>query len=56
MARLSTTERASIVYRFELQYELKDVAELLGKPNANAARAAVNRALARLLEYMDGQR
>jgi RNA polymerase sigma-70 factor (ECF subfamily) len=56
MARLSATERAAIVYRFELQYELKDVAELLGKPNANAARAAVNRAVARLLEYMDGQR
>ena len=56
MAKLSSGDQLAIAYRFEFQYELKDIAELLGKPNANAARAAVNRALARLLEHMDGRR
>ena len=45
--------RTPITYRLELHYDYKTVAEVLGKPTANAARAAVKRALERLMEYMD---
>ena len=38
----------AIIARIELQYSYDIVALVVGKPNANAARVAVTRALARL--------
>jgi hypothetical protein len=37
----------------ELQHDYQELAVILGKPNANAARVAVTRALARLMEHLD---
>ena len=53
LARLRPADREAIVARLELQYDYAELAELLNKPNANAARVAVTRAIARLLEQMD---
>jgi RNA polymerase sigma-70 factor, ECF subfamily len=53
LARLRPTEREAIVARMELQQSYEEVAIALGKPNANAARVAVKRALVRLVEEMD---
>jgi len=49
---LKPQERDAIVARIELQQSYEEVAIALGKPNANAARMAVTRALARLVEAM----
>jgi RNA polymerase sigma-70 factor (ECF subfamily) len=53
LARLRPGDREAIVGRLEMQYDYQELAMILGKPNANAARVAVTRALARLLEHMD---
>lgn len=53
LQRLRPADREAIVGRIELQYDYEELATLLGKPNANAARVAVTRALARLVEQMD---
>jgi RNA polymerase sigma-70 factor (ECF subfamily) len=53
LLRLRPADREAIVGRLELQYDYQELATILGKPNANAARVAVTRALARLLEQMD---
>jgi RNA polymerase sigma-70 factor, ECF subfamily len=53
LARLRPAEREAIVARMELQQSYEEVAVALGKPNANAARVAVKRALVRLVEEMD---
>ena len=53
LAKLRPTDREAIVGRLEMQYDYQELAVILGKPNANAARVAVTRALARLLEHMD---
>jgi len=53
LQKLRPADREAIVGRLELQYEYKELAVILGKPNANAARVAVTRALARLLEQFD---
>lgn len=53
LQRLRPADREAIVGRIELQYDYKELAVLLGKPNANAARVAVTRALARLMEQLD---
>jgi RNA polymerase sigma-70 factor (ECF subfamily) len=53
LQRLRPQDREAIVARLELQYDYRELADILGKPNANAARVAVTRALARLLEQMD---
>lgn len=52
MERLRPSDREAIVARLELQQSYEEVAVALGKPNANAARVAVKRALARLVEQM----
>jgi RNA polymerase sigma factor (sigma-70 family) len=49
---LKPQDRDAIVARMELQQSYEEVAIALGKPNANAARMAVTRALARLIEAM----
>jgi RNA polymerase sigma factor (sigma-70 family) len=54
--RLKPSDREAIVARIELQQSYEEVAIALGKPNANAARVAVTRALARLVEEMGHER
>lgn len=56
LQRLRPTDREAIVARIELQQSYEEVAAALGKPNADAARIAVRRALARLVEEMDRER
>jgi RNA polymerase sigma-70 factor (ECF subfamily) len=53
LAKLRPGDREAIVGRLEMQYDYQELATILGKPNANAARVAVTRALARLMEHMD---
>jgi RNA polymerase sigma-70 factor (ECF subfamily) len=52
LARLRSEDREAIVARIELGLSHAEVAEALGKPSANAARMAVERALTRLLKEM----
>lgn len=53
LEKLRPVDREAIVARLELQQSYEEVAVALGKPNANAARVAVTRAIARLVEEMD---
>ena len=53
LQRLRPTDREAIIGRLELQHDYQELAVILGKPNANAARVAVTRALARLMEQME---
>ena len=55
MAKLRPADREAIIGRVELQHSYQDLAVILGKPNANAARVAVTRALARLVDAMDSE-
>ena len=50
--RLSPPDQEAIVGRLELQYSYEELAVVLGKPSADAARMAVTRALKRLAEEM----
>jgi RNA polymerase sigma factor (sigma-70 family) len=52
LARLRSEDREAIVARIELGLSHQQVAEAIGKPSANAARMAVERALSRLLKEM----
>ena len=56
LARLKPTDREAIIARLELQQSYEEVAVALGKPNANAARVAVTRALARLVRELGNDR
>jgi RNA polymerase sigma-70 factor (ECF subfamily) len=49
---LSDMEREAIVGRVELGLTYEELADLLGKPSADAARKAAQRALVRLAEAM----
>jgi RNA polymerase sigma-70 factor (ECF subfamily) len=53
LQRLRPADREAIIGRLELQHDYQELAIILGKPNANAARVAVTRALARLMEQLD---
>jgi RNA polymerase sigma-70 factor (ECF subfamily) len=53
LARLRSEDREAIVARIELGLSHQEVADAIGKPSANAARMAVERALLRLLKEMD---
>lgn len=53
LQRLRPGDREAIIGRLELQHDYRELAIVLGKPNANAARVAVTRALARLMEHLD---
>ena len=53
LQRLRPIDREAVVGRLELQYDYDELADILNKPNANAARVAVMRAIARLVEQMD---
>jgi RNA polymerase sigma-70 factor (ECF subfamily) len=52
LATLRPEEREAIVARIELGYTHEEIAGLLAKPTANAARMAVERAIMRLAEAM----
>ena len=52
LARLEPEEREAIIGRVEMEYSYADLADLLGKPTADAARKAARRALLRLAEEM----
>jgi RNA polymerase sigma factor (sigma-70 family) len=53
LGRLRPEDREAIVLRIELGLTHQEVAEALGKSSPNAARMAVERALARLLKEMN---
>jgi RNA polymerase sigma-70 factor (ECF subfamily) len=52
LSRLRAEDREAIVLRLELGGTYAELAEVLGKPTANAARMAVSRAMVRLLDEM----
>jgi RNA polymerase sigma factor (sigma-70 family) len=52
LTRLRPDEREAIIARVEMGYSYEELAEALGKPTAEAARKAAQRALARLAEEM----
>lgn len=52
LERLTPQERDAIVARIEMGYSYEEMAEALGKPTADAARKAAQRALVRLVEEM----
>lgn len=49
---LRTEEREAVIGRVEMGYTYQELAEALGKPSAEAARKATERALVRLAEEM----
>jgi RNA polymerase sigma-70 factor (ECF subfamily) len=52
LARLKPDDRQAIVARIEMGYSFAEVAVMLDKPSADAARVAVSRALVRLAQEM----
>lgn len=52
LERLKPEEREAIVARVELGYSYEDLATVLNKPSAEAARKSAERALIRLAEEM----
>ena len=52
LARLEPEERELIIGRVEMEYSFAELADMLGKPTADAARKAARRALLRLAEEM----
>jgi RNA polymerase sigma-70 factor, ECF subfamily len=56
LAKLRPIDREAIVARVELQQSYEEVAIALNKPNANAARVAVARAVKSLILAMDRER
>jgi RNA polymerase sigma-70 factor, ECF subfamily len=52
LKRLRHEEREAIVARVEMGYSYEELAQVLGKPTADAARKAAQRALVRLAEEM----
>jgi RNA polymerase sigma-70 factor (ECF subfamily) len=52
LARLRSTDREAIIARIEMGLTHEELAVALGKPSANAARMAVERALFRLAREM----
>jgi RNA polymerase sigma-70 factor (ECF subfamily) len=52
LARLSPEDQEAVVARIEMAGTYQELAEVLGKPSADAARMAVGRALVRLAKEM----
>lgn len=52
LATLKDEDREAIVARIEMGYSYEEVAVMVGKPTADAARVAVSRALIRLAQAM----
>ena len=55
LMRLRPQDREAIIARVELDCSNEEIAAALGKPSANAARMAVERALLRLAQEMRGE-
>jgi RNA polymerase sigma-70 factor (ECF subfamily) len=55
LEQLSEEEQAAIVGRLEMGYSYQDLAIVLGKPTADAARMAVTRAVKHLAKVMRGE-
>lgn len=53
LARLTLVEREAIIGRVEMGYTYAELAEVLNKPTAEAARKTAQRALLRLVEEME---
>jgi RNA polymerase sigma-70 factor (ECF subfamily) len=54
LERLSEDEQEAIIGRLEMGYSYQDLAVVLGRPSADAARMAVTRALKHLAREMRG--
>jgi RNA polymerase sigma-70 factor (ECF subfamily) len=52
LQQLKPEEREAIIGRIEMGYSYEELAQVLGKPTADAARKAAQRALVRLVEEM----
>jgi RNA polymerase sigma-70 factor, ECF subfamily len=52
LSRLRPGEREAVIGRLEMDYTYPELADVLGKPSAEAARKAARRALLRLVEEM----
>jgi RNA polymerase sigma-70 factor (ECF subfamily) len=52
LASLGDDDRGAVIARLELGWSYQEVAEMLGKPSADAARKAVERAVVRLVQEM----
>ena len=52
LATLKPINREAVIARLELGFTYEEVAKLLGKPTAHAARLAVGRALTRLVNEL----
>jgi RNA polymerase sigma-70 factor (ECF subfamily) len=52
LAKLKPEEREAIIGRVEMGYSYEELADVLGKPSADAARKAARRALVRLVNEM----
>jgi RNA polymerase sigma-70 factor (ECF subfamily) len=53
LSALTPDEREAIIGRVEMGYSYEELAELLQKPSADAARKAAQRALVRLTRHMN---
>ena len=53
LARLRPEDREVVIARVEMENSYDEIAQLFGKPSADAARMAVHRALVRLAEEMN---
>lgn len=53
LAQLTVVEREAIIGRIEMGYTYEELAEVLNKPTADAARKTAQRALLRLVEGME---
>ncbi len=53
LGRLRPEEQEALVGRIEMGYDYAELAQALGKPTADAARKAAERALVRLVEEME---
>jgi len=53
LARLRSEDRELVIARIELGYTNREIAELVDKPTANAARMATERAVLRLAKEME---
>jgi len=56
LARLRPEDREAVIAKVEMGYSNEELAEVLGKPTAEAARKAAHRAIVRLAEEMEPSR
>lgn len=56
LACLTRDEREAVIGRIEMGYTFQELADLLGRPNADAARKATERAVVRLAKEMSHAR